>query len=238
MQRYAPRTIPPTLSFVAGYVDSCTFLALFGLFVAQVTGSFVLTGTQFVMQKPGVVIKLAEIFAFFLAGVATTVLVRSAERGGRSPLPLALTLEAMLLTGLLVLWAVASPLPVPDTPTVLFASVLGLSAMGVQSALVRLMWQGSPSTNVMTTNTTQLAIDTTEFVLAWWAHLRAPANVNTAAEYVEIERRLTKLWPVVLGFFFGTLAGAVGYVWLDLWCMVLPIAIIGAMLVWAAKGRR
>jgi uncharacterized membrane protein YoaK (UPF0700 family) len=238
MQRYAPRTIPPTLSFLAGYVDSCTFLALFGLFVAQVTGSFVLTGTQFVMQKPGVVIKLAEIFAFFLAGVATTVLVRSAERGGRSPLPLALALEAMLLTGLFVLWAVTSPLPGPDSPTVLFASLAGLSAMGVQSALVRLMWQGSPSTNVMTTNTTQLAIDTTEFVLAWWPHLRAPANVNAAAEYAEIKRRLTKLWPVMLGFFFGTLAGAVGYVWLDLWCVVLPIAIIGAMLVWAAKGQR
>ena len=237
MQRYAPRTIPPILSFVAGYVDSCTFLALFGLFVAQVTGSFVLTGTQFVMQKPGVVIKLTEIFAFFLAGVATTVLVRSAERGGRSPLPSALALEAMLLTGLLVLWAVASPLPGPDTPTVLFASLSGLSAMGVQSALVRLMWQGSPSTNVMTTNTTQLAIDMTEFVLASW-HLRAPANVNAAAEYAEIERRLTKLWRVMLGFFFGTLAGAVGYVWLALWCVVLPIAIIGAMLVCAGKGQR
>ena len=232
-----PRTIPPILSFVAGYVDSCKFLSLFGLFVAQVTGSFVLTGTLFVMQKPGVVIKLAEIFAFFLAGVATTVLVRSAERGGRSPLPSALALEAMLLTGLLVLWAVASPLPGPDTPTVLFASLSGLSAMGVQSALVRLMLQASPSTNVMTTNTTQLAIDMTEFVLASW-HLRAPANVNAAAEYAEIERRLTKLWPVMLGFFFGTLAGAVGYVWLDLWCVVLPIAIIGAMLVWSAKGQR
>src|SRR5947209_3484204 len=36
-----PRPIPVVLSFVAGYVDSCTYLALFGVFVAQVTGSFV-----------------------------------------------------------------------------------------------------------------------------------------------------------------------------------------------------
>jgi uncharacterized membrane protein YoaK (UPF0700 family) len=32
-----PRPIPFVLSFVAGYVDSCTYLGLFGAFVAQVT---------------------------------------------------------------------------------------------------------------------------------------------------------------------------------------------------------
>lgn len=51
-----PRSIPsgvlPLLSFVAGYVDGCTYLALFGLFVAQVTGSFVLTGAQLVTPSP------------------------------------------------------------------------------------------------------------------------------------------------------------------------------------------
>ena len=54
-----PRPMPPTvsllLSFVAGYVDSCTFLA-FGLFVAQVTGSFVLIGAQpvsYFLRKSG-----------------------------------------------------------------------------------------------------------------------------------------------------------------------------------------
>jgi uncharacterized membrane protein YoaK (UPF0700 family) len=36
-----PRAVPPLLSLVAGYVDSITFLALFGFFAAQVTGSFV-----------------------------------------------------------------------------------------------------------------------------------------------------------------------------------------------------
>jgi uncharacterized membrane protein YoaK (UPF0700 family) len=36
--------MPVLLSFVAGYLDSYTYLSLFGLFAAQVTGSFVIAG--------------------------------------------------------------------------------------------------------------------------------------------------------------------------------------------------
>ena len=43
-----PRIVPALLSFAAGYVDACTFLALFGLYVAQVTGSFVVAGAELV----------------------------------------------------------------------------------------------------------------------------------------------------------------------------------------------
>jgi hypothetical protein len=45
---------------------------------------------------------------------------------------------------------------------------------------------------------------------------------------------LAKLWPVMLGFFVGTLAGALAYVELGLSCVVLAIALIAALLVWAA----
>ena len=37
--RPVPAAIPPLPGFTAGFVDSCIALALFGLFVAQVTGS-------------------------------------------------------------------------------------------------------------------------------------------------------------------------------------------------------
>jgi uncharacterized membrane protein YoaK (UPF0700 family) len=40
--RPVPRARPPLLSFAAGFIDSFTVLALFGMFVAQVTGSFVI----------------------------------------------------------------------------------------------------------------------------------------------------------------------------------------------------
>src|ERR1051325_11279515 len=90
-----PRIVPALLSFIAGYVDSCTFLALFGLYVAQLTGSFVLVGTEPVVHDGGAAIKLFAIPLFGRAGAATTVLVRRSP--ARAALPAALALEAALL---------------------------------------------------------------------------------------------------------------------------------------------
>ena len=81
-----PRPIPVMLTFVAGYVDSCTYLGLFGVFVAQVTGSFVLAGTQFVRSEPGALAKLLAVPSFFLAGVAVTMLVHPLRESARAAL--------------------------------------------------------------------------------------------------------------------------------------------------------
>jgi uncharacterized membrane protein YoaK (UPF0700 family) len=93
-----PRAVPPLLSIVAGYVDSCTFLALFGLFVAQVTGSFVVVGAEFVTHDEGVLIKVLAIPVFFGAGLLTTIFAELLRRRGRRALPWTLAVECVLLT--------------------------------------------------------------------------------------------------------------------------------------------
>jgi uncharacterized membrane protein YoaK (UPF0700 family) len=235
-----PKTVPVLLSVLAGYVDSCTFLALFGLFVAQVTGSFVLAGTQLVAPAHGALIKIAAIPAFLLACVVTTILVDTIGRGERCALAAALTLEAALLAGLFAVWLLAAPLGGPDTAWTILASLCGLSAMGVQSALVRLLVKGSPSTNVMTTNTTQLAIDATELVMAWRAARAAPDDVAIAAEHARAWTRLNGLWPIAFGFLAGTIAGALAFSRFDLWAILGPIALACGLALWAwsSAGRR
>jgi uncharacterized membrane protein YoaK (UPF0700 family) len=228
-----PRPVPVLLSFVAGYVDSCTFLALFGLYVAQVTGSFVFAGTETVVHDSGAVVKLLAIPLFCVAGVVTTVMVRHARRRDRSAMPEALALEAVLLIGLFAAWYVGAPFGGHGAPAVICASLCGIAAMGVQSAMVRLLVKGCPSTNVMTTNTTLFAVDVTEFVMTWRASRRSPGDARLAAEYTKVRDRFATLWPLVLGFLAGTICGALAYGRLDMWCILAAVAIVASLAGWA-----
>src|SRR5271167_259941 len=97
----APQPVSVVLSFVAGYVDSCTYLGLFGVFVAQVTGSFVLAGAQLVTSEPGALARLLAIPFFFIAGMAVTTLVHSMRDRPRAAFAWSLLVECILLIGFL-----------------------------------------------------------------------------------------------------------------------------------------
>lgn len=228
-----PAALPPLLSFAAGFIDSFTVLALFGMFVAQVTGSFVLAAAAFVTKEQGAVTKVLAIPVFLLAAVVTTVLAVMVERRGRAPLAWALGLECLVLTGFLVVVLVGAPLADPNAVAVVIASLLGLFAMGMQSATVRLLMKSVASTNVMTTNTTQIAIDATELVLAWQAHRRAPAHAAAAA-YAAARLRVAGLFPIMLGFLLGTATGTIAYVGIGTWGLLLPVAIMYGVFAWAS----
>ena len=92
-----PHLMAVLLSFVAGYLDSYTYLSLFGLFAAQVTGSFVTAGAEFVTSDYGIAGKLIAIAAFLAAAVATTVLIITAREANRAVLPWMLGLETLFL---------------------------------------------------------------------------------------------------------------------------------------------
>jgi uncharacterized membrane protein YoaK (UPF0700 family) len=219
------------LAAVAGFVDACTFFGLFGFFVAQVTGSYVLVGTHAVTGWPGIIALLA-VPVFFAGGVAATLAAMVGQAVARRPLAAALTLETLLL----VLFAVtfsAAPTGAAETSAVA-ASLFGLAAMGAQSALVRLLMHGAASTNVMTTSTTQIAIDATQVAWAW---LRRGDLLPEAAGLVAAARaRLGRTVPVPLAFFLGTMAGAVAFARAGHAVVAAPAAVVGALAWWA--GRR
>jgi uncharacterized membrane protein YoaK (UPF0700 family) len=226
--------MPSVLSFVAGYVDGCTILGLFGLFVAQVTGSFVIAGAQLVAPDEGVLVKVLAIPVFFSAAVATTVMIALVRRHGRA-LVLSLAVECALLVGFLLTALSEAPFYNGNSPAALLASCFGLAAMGVQSALVRLLFPGVGSTNVMTTNTTQVAIDASETAMAWLATRRQPGDAAAAAHYRSARGRLFALVPLGLTFFAGTVAGTVGYMLLGFWCLTLATAIMLSLIGWAMR---
>jgi len=233
-RRRPPTIVPPLLSFTAGFIDSFTVLALFGLFVAQVTGSFVLTAAAAIRHEQDVLTKVLAIPIFLVAGMMTTVMAVTLERRGRAPLSWVLGFECAVLTAFFLVVLTGAPLSDPGAISVAAASLLGLFAMGTQSATVRLLMQHVASTNVMTTNTTQIAIEATELLLAWQARRRAPGDAALAATYDAARGRFGALFPIMVGFLAGTVIGTLAYVTTGVWGLLLPLAIMYGIFAWAS----
>jgi uncharacterized membrane protein YoaK (UPF0700 family) len=228
-----PLAVPIVLAAVAGFVDACTFLGLFGFFVAQVTGSYVLAGAHPVAGWPGTAVVLA-VPVFFAGGVAATLAAVAGHAAVRRPLTAALALETALLVAFAATFAARPLFGALETPVVA-ASMFGLAAMGVQSATVRLLMRGTGSTNVMTTTTSQIAIDATQ--LAWaWLHRR-----DGSPETLHHRETLRRLWnglPLPLGFLLGTMLGAVGFAHLGYPVLAAPVAVVGVLALWASRRER
>jgi uncharacterized membrane protein YoaK (UPF0700 family) len=230
-----PRAVPILLAAVAGYVDACTFLGLFGFFVAQVTGSYVLIGAHRVAGVPETAALLA-VPVFLAGGVMATLAAIAGHALARRALAAALLLETLLLTGFVATFAAGSPFADRDATLAVAASMFGLAAMGVQSALVRLLLRGVASTNVMTTNTSQIAIDATQ--LAFARLCGRDGETDEARRQHEVcRRRLVNALPLPLGFLAGTAAGAVAFAAAGFWALVAPTAAVGGLAVWAARWR-
>jgi uncharacterized membrane protein YoaK (UPF0700 family) len=228
-----PRWVPALLSFVAGYVDSYTFLALFGLFVAQVTGSFVTAGAQFVVHDTGIAGKVIAILAFLLAAALTTALIGLARDQGRDALPWMLALETLLLVVFCFLMLAGPPVAGADDGHGILAGVFGAMAMGTQSVVVRLLMRGIPQTNVMTGNMTQLGIETTELFRIWRRCVRNPGNAADAREFFSVRARLLVVLSITIGFILGAASGATAYATTGLIAAPLAVVLVGALTLWA-----
>jgi len=100
---------------------------------------------------------------------------------------------------------------------------------------VRLLMRGVPSTNVMTTNTTQIAIDAAQAGLTWG--LRRGGDPEMARQHEVARRRLAASVPLPVAFFAGTVIGALAYAAAGPWVLALPTAAAGSLTLWAAWGR-
>ena len=110
------RLLPVALGYVAGYVDGCTFVALFGLFVAQVTGGFVAVGAVLGAGRDSTLLPLLAIPAFMLgAAVASALSAISRHRGLRASAIL-LGLESALLAAMAATALLAGEMQNPDQP--------------------------------------------------------------------------------------------------------------------------
>jgi uncharacterized membrane protein YoaK (UPF0700 family) len=219
-----------TLSFVAGFVDTCVFVGLFGLFTAHVTGNLVLIGAALVHQTSEVLAKLLALPVFVLAVACAVRAADALKRAGRGRLAPLLCAEAVLLLCSVATITASAPPATADAPVAIVAGLFAASAMGLQNALMRLELAAVPSSTVMTVNVTQAAIDAT--ILA-----SRDRDAADARRRDETRKRFARMWPPILAFTVGAACGAIGYAWLGLASLVLPAVLCFALALRFARAR-
>lgn len=215
----APWLISALLSFVAGYVDTVGFVALFSLFTAHVTGNFVLIGATLGASAgpgSGLLAKLLALPCFVLAVAVSTLALRRLQSAQRQAARWALLAQAVLVGGFMVVGMAAQPIRDGDAPLALLAGMVGVCAMAIQNTASRLVFADMAPSTVMTGNVTQLVIDVVD--LASTPH--APAGTGPRL-------RLAKMWPAVAAFAAGAVLGGLGHRLWGFACLALPLAALG-----------
>jgi uncharacterized membrane protein YoaK (UPF0700 family) len=204
--------LPAILSTTAGAVDVIGFLVFGGLFTAHITGNLVVVAAHYVTGGFGQVGPILAVPVFVLALGMVVLDFGGIDSKGRSRRAL-LVLHASLLAGCLGLGLRFGPFRNADSPVAVLAGMLAVAAMATQNALVKLALVKSPSTAVMTTNTTQLIVDVAALV-------RSAENPNKLGE-TRLRARVTFL--CMAGFVGGCVAGAVLEVRFGVGAMALPV---------------
>jgi len=201
------------MGFLAGYVDTLGFIALFGLFTAHVTGNFVLIAVSLAdpAQTPSL-LKLLAFPAFILGVAAARLLVAGCERRGSSAVKPSYFLQLVLLIGFMACGMLAEPVGASAGALAMAAGLLGAGAMGAHSAASKLLLTHLAPTSMMTGNVTQLVIDTVD-------RLRGAADAATKARCAKF------FWPV-LAFALGCAAAAFAYLAFGFVALVVPVAIL------------
>jgi uncharacterized membrane protein YoaK (UPF0700 family) len=205
------KLLPFVLAFVAGSVDVISFLGLDGLFTAHITGNLVVLAAHILARGEATLALVISVPLFVIMLAATRVLAAWLDRSGIPSLSVLLFVQFALLCAFLGICIAAGSGVSASAPSMILAGMLGVSAMAVQNALVRISLVGAPSTAVLTTNITLLTTDIGEIILGQDPSLIAKAR-----------RRARRTWPAVAGFLFGCALGAWCEAAIGLNSLVLP----------------
>jgi len=207
------------LSVIAGSVDVIGFLGLGALFIAHITGNLVVLAARTAAGEPASAAHLLSVPVFIIVLFAARLLAAVLDRFGIATLRPLLLLQFLLLAGFLAISIeVGSPAD-PSAAVMIFAAMLGVSAMAVQNVLVQTSPKEAPSTAVMTTNLTRFVADLVE---VWFGRDQGGRAKAVA--------RAGRTGIAIAGFVIGACLGAWCQARLGLWSLVVPAGLALAAL--------
>jgi uncharacterized membrane protein YoaK (UPF0700 family) len=204
-----------SLGFLAGYVNTLGFVALFGLLTALVTGNFVLIGASLVSESSSAVLMKFLAFPAFILGIAAIRILTiwlDTKQQQNLQIQLTVLLQLVLLVAFMVVGLLAAPFGEEPTPMAMICGMLGAAAMGAHSAYTRLLLPHLAPTSMMTGNVTQIVLDLIELMLG-----KGDAATKT---------RISKsFWPIA-AFAVGAIVAGFCYLVAGFWALLVPIGIL------------
>jgi uncharacterized membrane protein YoaK (UPF0700 family) len=229
------RALAGSLAIVAGFVNSSGFL-LIGNFTSHATGNIGRMTNDLALGHPSAALLALIMVTAFFAGAFLASMAIEADVFGRRDLTYCALLagEAVLLLGF---FAVARLLPSAD-PRVHDAQAAVLcAAMGMQNSLVTRLSGAVVRTTHLTGVLTDLGIEAARWFRFARHHVGTYSNLRLTWSDAPPERphlpKTALLATVLAGFVAGGASGAVLTVWLRHLSLLVPVAGLAALALFA-----
>lgn len=219
------------LSWVAGFVDTASFIVLFALFTAHVTGNIALAGASATSDEKDSLTHLAMIPIFMVSVAITSIVARYCRHKNWPVLPVLLTAETLGIAVFLFVASSLAPALILDVQEDIIFPIgaAGVVAMAIQNALMKeaiTSFTGYFPTTVMTGNTTQLTLD---LVLLFIAPVFPLSTKLPSVETEEALARIGRVFPIIAGFFLGAGAAAYSVGTMEFNCLIFPLIAIAIL---------
>lgn len=221
--------VPAALAFVSGFVDVNCYLGLFQTFVAFMTGTLIVLGSEIADPNLGIVTKLLVVTTFLPAAAGWVIVVKHLRGVCRDViLHYLLMVEAALLAVVMVLGGLWGPLPGAGAWQTMVIACLAVVPMCLQNVMMVQLLGFHPATTVMTLNITHFVSHTLKVT-------PTPARKPEAGTPLTRPIQLKRFGAALGGFSTGVVAGAFGYDAFGFWSLGVTVAVLLALSLWVTR---
>lgn len=204
------------LAFVAGFVDTATFVGAGGVFSAHITGNFVLFAVAVFKGFKDVDFLKIFLFVPFLLSIAFVGRMSRKAVLEKKFEPVMLFLASLLLLAPgLYFFGAAKPDENFWGPTTFFVTLTVL-AMGIQNGLGKVVSPTEPMTTVMTGNVIQIALEIIGYN-------------SKKGDHIYHREKAVSLFKVIVGFALGCLCSAWMVVNHSMGALIVPAVILAVL---------
>ncbi|WP_444885526.1 YoaK family protein [Microbulbifer sp. PSTR4-B] len=209
------------LAFVAGFAEAICVLGLFTSFTTFITGTIVLSITDFAINNPNYIIKLFILSAFIVLQIFWIYLIKRLNFQKKNTATIMLFIESGLIFLFFVIGSYAGRLTSPYAANTFLVSFFAIAAMSLHSTIFFRVLNKKAPTHFMTGNATNFFAAAFEILDNY-----RTKRQSEDTPYPQAFTKAKYYSGVIFSFISGVTLGTIGY---QLWgypSLVLPVLLI------------